>query len=638
MMYEGEDTNSIDLLYEKETTESNGVKVIIPVDYSDRHAFVTKIKEQLAYFESVYFDIESKYNQGQVTNDFLIHRAEHFQFSSLSINSHLHLSLDNVYYPIDFSKLGIPSINIPIALRFNLSDGLFPTPNREALRYTQEAKTIILDKIQKVANVFMEKYNSTITGDANPISIIQFYSNDDRLIANMFSKDESSRLNISELLKYATATMAFPKMNGVDILDFRRIASSLKDYFLGEYQMKFKFRNGKFNQAKNYYAHNVRFQDICPNWGSPDKIYLFSDVLSKKKQDYLRTHLSHNINYIFVKKVPFYLKRKKGSPDYQSYYDLLSLQKYPKKQWRQVIQEFQKVLKFFEDMFIDADKIEIPQKWIDEQKAKRIKLISSTLTVSGQKKVRMKGEFSGKVGEKMQIQLSDQYCKFTPKTFKLEEIQNVRCLHVYAKEADRKRMDCLWSAFNTHVNFVIVAESTYKNLQTADVHNWITMDKFMEGKNRPFRTMATTFLIEDFENKYNKIFTRVNFISLVSSDLSDKINILSKFLQKNNKPYADFNTKKEIVEFAKEHNLFDQETYIIYKQVNEVFEKLSFLNNMMGQFSYRVTDPVIVKAVADLFKYHKHKVNLEHYAIKLNEDKPLEQELTEETIEELQNN
>ena len=73
MMYEGEDTNSIDLIYENPTTEKNGVKVIIPVSRSDRWDFENKIKEQLAYFQNVYFDTDNI-----VDNDFVIYRSETF--------------------------------------------------------------------------------------------------------------------------------------------------------------------------------------------------------------------------------------------------------------------------------------------------------------------------------------------------------------------------------------------------------------------------------------------------------------------------------------------------------------------------------------------------------------------------------
>jgi len=39
MMYEGEETDSIDLLYEKPTSERNGVKIMIPVKYGDRRLY-----------------------------------------------------------------------------------------------------------------------------------------------------------------------------------------------------------------------------------------------------------------------------------------------------------------------------------------------------------------------------------------------------------------------------------------------------------------------------------------------------------------------------------------------------------------------------------------------------------------------
>ena len=52
MMYEGEDTNTIDLIYEKPTTEGNGVKVIIPIKWGDRYDFVNKQAALLSYLQS----------------------------------------------------------------------------------------------------------------------------------------------------------------------------------------------------------------------------------------------------------------------------------------------------------------------------------------------------------------------------------------------------------------------------------------------------------------------------------------------------------------------------------------------------------------------------------------------------------
>lgn len=633
MMYEGEDTNSIDLLYETSTTEPNGVKVIVPVGYYDRHNFVSKIKEQLAYFESVYFDVDQGISYA-VDNNFTIHRAEHYQYSSLALNNDMHLCLDNVSYPIDWEKLGIERIHMKMALRFNLSDGLFPTPNREAIRYTQEAKQTILKKIETVANVFMEKYNESITDKADIKSIMESYNDKWKYVdGSLIGRDD--RIDITNLLEHATIPVKQPKLEGIELLDLRRLAEKGRDYFLGEYQVKYRYQNGRFNNAKNYWTTNMRPQDMDNHCAG---VYVFSDRLTKTKQDYLRGVLGDSYKTVFfVKKDKPFKLRSGHQIDYHTYWSLLKLENYPKSQWRQIIQELQHVVSLYAKDFVDCDAIEIPQTWTDAQKAKRMKVLAKTTTVNGVKKVRMKGEFSGKVGTKMEINMTDQYAKFVPNAFKMEDIHKVNKLHVYSTEANKKQLDRLWSVFNAHVNFVIVAQATHDNLNKADLHNWITLEKFMEGKNRPFRTMATELLVEQLIRDRKYTFDRINLMYGVSKDLAEKLNTLYEYNRSNSRPYADNNVKATIIDHAKENNLFDQPIYTIYKQVNEVFTKLPFLNEMMGvmHYTYKEESPLI-KALVDLFKYHKQRVNLENYTLKLTEDAPLEQELTEQTIDQLQ--
>ena len=633
MMYEGEDTNSIDLLHEQPTTEGNGVKVIVPVDWSDRYNFHNKIKEQLAYFESVYFDVEpmGSYN---VPNDFTIHRAEHFQYSQIAINSDMHLCLDNVSYPIDWEKLGIERIRMKMALRFSLSDGLFPTPNREAIRYTKEAKETILKKIATVANVFMDKFNEAITTQSDIKAIMEFYSQHSKHIKSWY-KGTDEDICIDDLVHHSTVSVAQPKLDNIKLLNLERLAVKSKEYILAEYKFKYRF-TGKFQNMKSYYHEYLRISDFTGyNFGG---VYIYENDFTKGKQDYLRTILPDNKHIYFVKKSPFKLRSKTGQVDYAKYYDsILELSKWPKAQWRELIKEFQYVISLYQKDFIDLDAIEVPQSFKDAQKAKRMKVLAKPVTVGGVKKVRMKGEFSGKVGMRMDINLSEQYCKFVPSTFKMEDIHLVNMLHVYAKEADKKKMDNLWSVFEKQVKLVLVAQATYDNLQKADLHNWITIDKFMEGKNRPFKTMATEILIEKLVQDKKATFDRINIVNTVSRDLADKLTVLYLYYKNNNRPYADGKTKETIVEFAKENNLFDQPIYTIYKQVNEVFEKLPFLDHMLGvMYHTRKEDSPLIKALIDLFKYHKHRVNLENYTLKLTEDAPLEETLTQDTITELE--
>ena len=632
MMYEGEDTNSIDLLYEKPTAEPNGVKVIVPVDYSDRYNFHNKIKEQLAYFDNVYFDVEpmGSYN---VPNDFTIHRAEHFQYSQIATNSDMHLCLDNVSYPIDWEKLGIERIRMKMALRFSLSDGLFPTPNREAIRYTKEAKETILKKIATVGNVFMDKFNDAITTQSDIKAIMEFYSQNSKHIKCWYKGTEDD-ICIDDLVKHSTVSVAQPKLDNIKLLNLERLAVKSKEYILAEYKFKYRFSNGKFQNSKNYYYEHLRMADLTGH--GTGGVYIYSHELSKGKQDYLRTIIPDNKTSYFVKKSPFKLRSKTGQIDYGKYYDsVLNLSMYPKAQWRQLIQEFQYIVGLYAKDFIDVDAIDVPQSFKDAQKAKRMKV--TVAAVAGPKKVRLKGEFSGKVGTQMQIDLSDQHCKFVPTTFKMEDIHKLKMLHVYAKEADKKKLDNAWSCFNKHALFVIVAQATHDNLQKADLHNWITLDKFMEGKNRPFKTIATEFLIRDLIETYSDTFKRINTVRDVSIDLADKLQTLHQYHNSQYRSYCDADTRKAIIEHAIANNLFDQPTYLVYKQVNEVFTKLPFLDAILGTMGYsNVKQNPLITAIVDLFKYHKHRVNLEHYKLILTEDAPLEETLTEDTIDELQ--
>jgi len=634
MMYEGEDTNSIDLLYEIPTTEENGVKVIVPVSYYDRHTYVKKIQEQLAYFDNVYFDVDP-FGSSIVPNDFTIYRGEHFQYSELATNTDMHLCLDNVSYPIDWEKLGIDRIGIKLALRFSLSDGLFPTPNREAIRYTKEAKETILKKIETVANIFMEKFNESITSNSDIKAIMELYTRNNKYLKAWYNKS-GENYEIDRLVQHATIPVAQPKLENVSLLNLERLAVKAKEYILAEYKFKYRFTNGKFQNMKSYYYDHLRMSDLTGyNFGG---IYIYNHELPKSKQDYLRTLLPSNRVIYFVKKAPFKLRSKTGAVDYGKFYDsVLNLHLYPKAQWRQLITEFQYIVNLYAKDFIDADAIEIPQEYKDAQKAKRMKV--SVTTVKGPKKVRMKGEFSGKVGTKMDINLSEQYCKFVPTTFKLEDAHKVSKLHVYAKEADKKKMDALWSRANHIVNFVLVAQATYDNLQKADLHNWITIDKFMEGKNRPFKVIATEFLIRDLIEKKASTFRRIHVVEDISADFASKLQELKSYDDKNHRSYADQETMKAIILHATENKLFDEPIYTTYKQVCEVFTKLPFLDTLLDKTTYSTrsnTDAGIVKAIVDLFKYYRHRVNLEHYKLILTEDAPLEETLTEDTIEELE--
>lgn len=642
MMYEGEETNTIDLLYEKPTEERNGVKVIVPVGYYDKANFKKKIQEQLAYFESVYFDVDASI-AGPVDNNFTIVRAEHFQFSSMATSHQMHMCLDNVSYPIDWDKLGIRSINLPIALRFSLTDGLFPTPNREAIRYTKEAKYVILSKLEAVANVFMEKYNESISDSTDPVAVLNSYRNRQKSIPMFFSPnaDKGSTVTIDDLLAYATTPVKKPKITGIEKLDLERVATKLPEYMFNEWKLKYRYNNGKFSEAKGYWSDFTYHLLSGERYGESGITYMFSEQLGVRKKNYLRSLLGVNYKTInFVKFAePFQLGAFDDHASYHTYYRILELKKYPKSEWRVLIQEFQQLLKMFTDKFIDADAIEIPEEWVLEQKAKRAKVSTASL-VPGQKKVRLAGEISVKLASDLQVYVNGQTCKFVPNTFKMAELYKHCKLTVYGKEENRDQLDRLYPTFKSQIRFGIVSNASYANLEKAELHNWINIDKFMEGKNKPFMRMVTSMMVTRFIRDNTGVFSKLERLSHVSEDLAAKMRSLNAYTSKNPITRTNLEQENVLTEFAIENKLVDPEIYPTMLEVKQLLEKLPFIETLSRHIpgyisSDTKSEQAINNVIADLFKYHKQKVNLSFYP-KINEDKPLEQVLTEETINELQ--
>ena len=95
-------------------------------------------------------------------------------------------------------------------------DYIQKTPNRESLRYTQEAKQIILTKLSNVADYFVNKYNEQLTEGGDIRSVINYLEKNGHRIA----MGDRSTKKIDDFIKYSQAQVAVPKIEGVDFIDF----------------------------------------------------------------------------------------------------------------------------------------------------------------------------------------------------------------------------------------------------------------------------------------------------------------------------------------------------------------------------------------------------------------------------------
>ena len=281
MMYEGEDVNTIDQIYSQETDERNGVKVIIPIKSWHVSDFRSKIKEQLCYFESVYFDVE------EIDNNFTIHRSEYYQFSEMCDKDEMHVCLDDVYYPIDWAKLDMDRIRMPLGIRFDLTDGLFPTPNREALRYTAEAKDVIKARITDVANHFVDKYNDNVNTGDDLKSLYTYYNSNDRFIEHL-----GSNMDITKLIKYATTDIDTPELKGLKGSKFSDLWSC-KELWMHSLECKFTMKNGKLYNADKTYVSGWNVASLLNiyNRGETPTVYYYENTVGGIKKEYLRSCL-----------------------------------------------------------------------------------------------------------------------------------------------------------------------------------------------------------------------------------------------------------------------------------------------------------------------------------------------------------
>ena len=623
MMYEGEETNSIDLLYEKATSERNGVKIMIPVKYGDRLDFITKIKEQLAYFESVYFNVDG------IDNKFKIHRAEHYQVSELCSDDYIHVCLDNVYYPLDLTKLDLidkkgnklSRLSSNIGLRFSLTDGLFPTPNRESLRYTQEAKQIIKKKVELIADELMVKYNESIVDTDNVRAVIDYYSNSNRHIKN----HNGDEWEIGGLLGFSNIPQHTPTLLNAKFFTAEQIYK-IRDYLLSEYEGKYEMSswNSRMCECRGHWDQEIRLSNI--NRGT--RIAVYEGLFPDRKRRYIKEIWSKQATKFIKKNKPFTLFSKdkdwtvkshnSGNLDMRCYHDLLKLHQRHRSHWRAVIAEFQGLQAGLTNSFVDLDAINVPEAWIVADKLKNYK-------------PKPKGTKDGKIKEKGDINVKQATspdretgfnAKFVPTVYDGKGLHKRVNLTVYGKEEDRLSLDHLFGMFKTmenEIKFVIMSDREIKVLEMYNLHNFMPLATFLKGHNKPFKRMMTAKLIFMFKQLYSKVFEVRNVLDEVNSGLKKDLNDLYDYQNKMICSWAkETNSDLKLDEYASKHNLYDLEMFTKLNCTDKLLSKHPFMkklcNKMVGSYG-RFDYKGLLDVMKDMCRYKNMRMNLSNYRL-----------------------
>lgn len=590
MQSESEEGGSdIDLLYEKETDQRNGVKVIVPLkDNWDKGEFISSIKEQLCYFQNVYFNVDG------VKNDFIIYRGDDFQWSELCTDMSMHICLDDVYYPIDWSKLGISKINIPIGLKFSLTDGIIPLPNRESIRYNSISKDIILNKIRKIADYFVNKYNQDISGKQfNVYSIISHFSNAARYVDGF----KNEKIQINDLIKYSSIKLENPKLDGISILSLERLVS-LNRYLLKEYAIKYYYKS-----YSNKYTGYRSYTELQP-YILDHTVYIYKDEFPKKKQNFLRDQLKGNVYFIKkVKTIPLG-KLSDYSSGYDNWIKILQLKDLPKNQWRDVIKEAQYWQSLLLSKVIDLDKIEITKEWEEEKKlerqSKRVETIKNKVQA-------INGEIIVKRAIPLERYSQGNSCKFENEALKLNEIYKQKRPYVFCVQNDENEqiIQKWYKPLVNKVTFLIISKREYKKVEDYKNYNWIKLEDFITCKHKILRRIGTYVLLNQFSDHYHDLHNSYSKFENISKNIKNRLDNINNYISKHKNYNIDVN--HPIVKTVEENNLFDSKIYSDYVYLKQVFEKYPHFNILFS--GIRWINPEHINLIRDLSKYYKFRVD-----------------------------
>ncbi len=548
IMYKDGNTISIDLLHEQETTERNGVEVQVQLKshIGEVPNFYSAIKEQLVYFENIYFIDNTLENSSRTLefNTFHIKKYKDFLVNDLDSNSrYIDLVLGKVRYPLRIDSLtkNYPKYvsNYPISLVFNIGD-LEVTPNREEILYStknvEKIESALDLAIEELDGIFLEHSEKNFTVLSEYIEALKHSHQAPLLTVN---GENTVYIKIpSKELKITYNNKLFDKDNFIKTYDAVMSISLIPIHYEVSY-------GGKIMHN----SYNINLNKLKENF---TKMYM-SDItsLNSMSKYYIRDTFETNTKFIHTKKniQHFYKKYFENLKNHcnRSYSDTFYDSSAIKEILKSVVQNIYKIRTFTDN--------HVPKAYIDKRKAdeKAKRALRKNAGVDWSENVNI-----------FNVRESNGYNKATvdSTTYNLKQIKTT-----YTKQTvyDDKNSDKVRALFNIsynnkeNVNLIEVAGTRQKLLKNFD--NFVKLEDFMSVKYKLIRQIGTARLIEETIPFIHKLHQINPSISKISTKLYNTINELSNY----NKKYIS--TKKgdeekrlinEIYQLCLDKNYFDE--------------------------------------------------------------------------------
>lgn len=577
LVYEGEEFVNYTLISQQPTKEENGVKAELVIkDHNEKHNFYIRAKQKLAYYDTVVLIVDGKAIENTIT------RSTLFQWSSLNANWDMHLCLKDVYYEIDFKSLGIPAIPIPIALRFELTDGIVPTPSRESYITNEKTKKLILDRIKEISRWMVDRYNETVKEFPTIYAAWEHLGTPNYIVKLKDSQGKVKEFTINNLVSYSSVPLLSPKVKGMKYIDPVKMKSN-KDYFFYEWDMVAATRSdGTFRKMSYYHTITGHL------FNSKKKPIIVGPVFAGNAKIYLGQ--KYGPDSLFVRKNgdKRNLSNKSGT-NWDSWEAILGLSTVNKKLHKDYIDEWESVVGTLTDMFIDETLIENDPKyldWLAKRKQKQKDDRAAGL---------VKGPYKGINKQTGDVTMAyarphvhNTTMVFEKKAYKISDMENPHFKTVLLKETDDlELMKDVAALFVTDkLRFAVVGPREVTKLPKSK--QFIDMDTFKSLSCKPFMRMASAIVFREVINDYDKIMKVKSgiFKNCLTSTVKDR-DTLAEYVKNYLQPYH-ISAKAEafIVNAAEANKLYDKTLWDVYLRVKESIKKYEFISVLSEPYSW----------------------------------------------------
>lgn len=547
--------------------------------WSELNTFIVNMQDKLCYFKDIKFVfpdyvIKTSPALALINSTFKLYQSDDFQISTLNRVNEMHISLDQYAYKISWHDLGIKPINLPIALKFSMGEGLSADMTRENLIMDENYVRLVKEKIVTVADWFVNKYNASVAPTESIVDLEKQLGKGSFL--NLIDKD----YNVMEISPHSRINLEKPSFKGVEekVLNAWRSCKWGRDLYrkghvISDSGYKYKVENdNSFHGWSNGYYNTEKHR------------LLYTKEISRNKISYLKeTYKSAGIYY--KRTVP--LKTKEGL----SYFNLLGL---PSKSsikdtykktgvnlWRKQITQFQLLEKALEkETMIDIESVEVPDNFFAKK----------TRTVYQKEKVdfsSLQGEVTMGYANKCQY---NETCKYTNKVVKLKDLSTETVMTVYGKEEDKERLGVIFQLTNysagNKCNVAIVSNKTSEILSKVNFPNFMEVKEFYKCENDVLKKALTAYMISSrLLVKYRYTILTPQGLDIIRDfcpQMRDDIDQLTKYFQKNK--YSGYEENhvssqlfKDLLDHAEKALLVDEEAYTLMNKVKEDVEKFNFI-------------------------------------------------------------